>query len=1050
MFSIFAYLSVSDDSKVSLNTQVSNNAFFEILDIGGKSVTKDGFYLAFRYYDVKDQQYKLKTQRTDFGVMTIPDIAEIRVTQSNADSEYYWLPKLKLHCNLAISVSNLQKVNPLQYDLGIYAEMPSGSSFKRVMHNNAIEVRNGDTKYHRILLKDQHYPDVSTIYIGPTDATDGRYWKDTQSKDPTSTDTAYAFSWKQRTVSDSEILGCTIFPSEDHLMEVILKDRTENKNTQPRSFDAKLEIIDYSTTTKEYEIDEAFQPIGPNYKRTDPNEYKATITQHFNFAESKNQFIKKLNVFDYPDTTRPSNFIYLAYFLEGATRPQFTWENEPANEYELGQSIRIKATINEDVRLKYRLNGGAIQDLTTDKEITSGFTSFDTTIPLTGLEAGTSFEFILIALDNSHDITLAEYKKQIRIRSVQTTTIHSDFSSFQRVLPGEKVVIFGEVSDSKESTKIIISAGWNNQNALSEITSVSYENKIKTFSGYFEIPTGATAGKYTIYLQASAGSSKSDMKSIGVTVVSSEAPQPAQITQITEDSSSIKGNSAFNLKYSDKGLSHNNEGFYVAYRLYDEQQNAARSDIHYVKKNNNNQDTTDKVTVKYMGSTDEYSKKYFQARFNVTNDGYYDQLIDLSVFVDSDFGQQDQEISMRPDGTGIIVSDESQKLYYTVFTSYGEYPDVSYINIDATVARESDTEIPLEKMPFFTLRQTKLYKGNDPMYSLSWIRQNIPAGQSVVFALTFAGYDIIKSPSKIVKEISEVKEVYSKSDHPTLTFKVSDENINEQLSYVLKVNNVEKKKGNIKVKRAAEPVDYTFDDGLNDDVVQYSFTVTDSLNYATVSSGKLITYDKPKLSIEMNSDFIKGAVIPVNATIKHSHDGKIMYQWGKNARVETLKSFTKSSQMESSTTNITHVESLQVRRLPYPLIFWAEDENGVKSEEITKYVFFDNPNKPVLSMVGLSKKSARPSAQMIGFAVVKDDTQFRTVQLYYRIGNEGEFIPVQGATHELETTTEEVFPFYWSVPAGTEHGVKDVYFRVKDSSGQFSDEMPSVTLNVAN
>lgn len=206
-------------------------------------------------------------------------------------------------------------------------------------------------------------------------------------------------------------------------------------------------------------------------------------------------------------------------------------------------------------------------------------------------------------------------------------------------------------------------------------------------------------------------------------MIDDSEPTPANIAKIVDASNGLRnGDACFTLHYvpnegTRRSLSYQDEGFYVAYRLYDaETQLFPRKDVHYVKKSEGQVSEADQIQVRYTNGL-EFKTNYLQTVFEVTNKGYFDQRIDLSVFVDSHFGFSSQKIEMRPDGRGFIVYDELN-IHYTVFTAeYGGFP-AARLNLKPDVKRPASGNIPLENMPFFTKSDMPWNEGPDPMYEL--------------------------------------------------------------------------------------------------------------------------------------------------------------------------------------------------------------------------------------------------------------------------------------------------------------------------------------------
>lgn len=264
-----------------------------------------------------------------------------------------------------------------------------------------------------------------------------------------------------------------------------------------------------------------------------------------------------------------------------------------------------------------------------------------------------------------------------------------------------------------------------------------------------------------------------------------DAPNPKIIYSVPQSE-----NACFDLKYQGDGeplgLTHNNEGFYVGYRLYNDEGEALATNL--LKKSQEFSET-DSIKVNFSYEYEEAFPSYLKVIFTVSNSDYFPRTIDLGVFADSDFdGDTNSALKVRELGFTVTGNDR----HYTVFTK--EFLD--HISVNRTwlgsITRPEQGEIPVESMKFFSIGRESEVSGKDTMYAFSWRKRTILPETTVKFIVTFAPNDDVNTPT----DITDTTQYGSYWDYYPgqeleFTFNVADKDYNQEVIVKISLNGTE-------------------------------------------------------------------------------------------------------------------------------------------------------------------------------------------------------------------------------------------------------------------
>lgn len=1051
MFAFLNYLSLSAQI-IKYNNIDAPDAAFDMFYKGDSTayITKQGFYAIFQYYQKNGTLspiYRFTSQQTSIPA----ENGNIKVQQYITKDNFN--PNLQI---VSYQILNNDQQNPLKYKLGVFTALTQNDNVKVswALNKHAIAAQ-GNKANHMVIIKGTDYPDVDTVFFGEKnidslDKDSYPYFDNTTTDTTSAQNSAYAFSW-QRTIQafGSEYVGFIIGPNEKINRKPIVRDLTPERDVYPKTFTLSIEAIDYDedVITMHYKIDgEEFVDSSGAWP-TDGNEEVSHVFYWPVDFKDKTYLTYEAWAVDKAGTmsTSVSRFVY----REGYKRPELHMDIHPLPEYTVGDYIEIAGYIEDEkgVYINWKFNQGAPERYQQFLDTTpEGQQYFKFKIPIPALDTSAESHTIYIWASDPLEVTSQKVPYTFKLKAPTSPTIMNSFISDERVLPQDKIVIYGVVSDPDDGQLVNILVRWEDTSAPAvTIGNVTVKNNQAIFSLFYDVPAGVAPGRYHLYVSAVDADNKESRESfkVGITVYDPVPPEPQKLSRIYDPGKTrgLDPNACFTLHYTQhdgsgrRSLTANDEGFYVAYRLYQENQYYPRAGFSLI--NSTHTSTTDDITINYFSDTDPVSG-FFQAKFNITNTGYFDQRIDLGLFVDSNFGQSDQRIERRDDGRGFVVSDPELNVFYTVFTRYGDYPDVSYININPNVKRPASGLIPVDQMPFFQYSDDPFSTASDPMYGLFWKRLTAKAGTSIIYALTFAGHDNLRTPSRIQKSLKPFHVYYSKNDLINLTLKVYDDNVAEKLDWTLVMTGQENRTGSFTVKKDDVPEILEF---KNIDVGQgpffeYKLIVTDqSVFFPAVYNGKIIVSKPPTFTISNKAfeDYVQGERVTLSgwATAPKFVDIKYSFSNGVSDSKPLSVTGFNTDGYETKWSGTMRIEpALVPREEQYTLRIWAEDENGIKSEntEIIRFKVIENI-PPVLKKAGISKKVAMRGEKLLSYAVINDTQIGRNVQIYVVIGDISKI--AHTALNQYGTFNQPV-AFYVTIPNELEPGTYDVTFRAKD------------------
>lgn len=727
-------------------------------------------------------------------------------------------------------------------------------------------------------------------------------------------------------------------------------------------------------------------------------------------------------------------------------------ETAPIDNYLPNGKIRIAGQVDDEnyVVIKYNFDNGYNYTYESVDTTPEGLQEFSTTISIPNtLNFPARHNFSIWAEDLAN-LTSDVLTYNFTLSTPPYPIVHSAYLSDKRPQPGDKIVVFGEATDPDAGQNVSLYATFDDADESTYLGSFTSQDKLLTYAFFYTIPN-TTYGNYELAITAVDDTNRrSEVASrVSLSVVDPSAPKIetnwGNITDVSAKTITKSSNALFNLQYTDpdgnnRSMSYKDEGFFAAYRLY--QANNPffpRDDTHLIRYNDGQTSTTDDITVQFHTQYDD-TTGFLQLVFDVTNNGYFPQYVDLGVFVDSDFSDDDNSaISMRPDGRGFVVSSNGTGYHYTVFTKDMEpFTPVSYVYLK-DVNRTGNGELPVNQMPFFSKSDATSYNGTNAMYAFSWKRRIINGGTTMRYGATVAPHDSLKTPSRILDRTSK-KAYYNPNDVVELNFQILDGDVGEKIDFVVNLNGTE---SHYNFTATKDPYVFKMNISVgNGPTFRYQVRAVDEdvLFPSNLIDVVLPVSKPPSLTLYkeyLKNNYFEGDSLILAGTVSDEKFVSVYYKIG-NGRSEIAGNVTISSTRSFNFT-VPIPPQVKPRQNYWELQVWAVDEYGIRQTEApTSHSFIlAERHPPILYNAGLNFKTAKPGDKLIAFAVVNDTQIDRNIDIYIKFGPNGDF--VQAGRYWKYDYNLDPFAFYWYVPTNVEPGTYEVSFRARDADGLFSD-----------
>lgn len=1057
MFAFLSYLSYSASiyfSKYPTNEKAIFDLYYK--DPFPKLMTKNGYFAAIQLYNddgsLNETIHPItKATRTSF---TIPDKLQLINFYDDRSSTDY--------IKIWFQIENLQSTKQFRYRLGVYCDLGQ-ASLSDALKGSAVYAK-GNGVQHMVVVKGTEYPDVNTFYYGEHNSdnlenTKYPYFSTDASKATSSQNSAYAFSWdRQIKASDPDKIGFYVASTKTINKRPVCKDAEPEKtiysNIKPA---VKFEVSDSDeddSITLYVKIDEIDTKHKPVEILHTVDRHSAVFAREFKFPDGV--YVMHVQAYAQDNGGLTSEPVYKTIYREGANPPSINFVEYPRDSYTIGDQIEFVVDVDDEkqVFIWFQYDQGIEQKIESSWDTTAaGAQRYRISIPIPIVELGNHILYIWVKDDLG--ISTQKHNFPFTLKAQPNPKINNAYTSDERVLPGNRTVLYGEVTDPDDGQLINITARWADRNAQPvTIGSVRVKNNFATFSKFFDIPKDAKPGRYTIYIGAIDEDNKvsTELFQIGITIYDPIPPPPEKLNKIFEASQQINPDACFSLHFQKYGestsrsLTYHDEGFYVAYRFRESIFSAKAGEVYYI--NQTHESTTDDVTIRYYKDTDPISG-FFQVKFDISNKGHWSKTMDLGIFADSNFGNQNQRIEMRPDGLGFIVSDPDLNIQYSVFTSYGQEDKSIFppkVNLSPNITRPASDRIPKENMSFFTSSKIPFSVDADPMYSLYWDAFNIPAKEKKTLILTFAGHDNLRVPSRIDSRVRPNEAYQEANTLANITFTVRDDNIGEVLNWTFMMDGQEPQKGSFTIGDKPETLTFTNLDIGKGPYCRYNLTVVDqSVFYPAILKDEFKIGKQPHLDFDKSrivGDYIVGERLEIGGYVTGAGAVKIyatFYDGKQTSQLfflgEVFSGGYENKIREGYGAKIPNW--LPPREKPYSCLISIVDENGFPGDLLSyltsEFSFKLVPNDPpVIKKAGLNKKFAHKGEKLLAYAVINDTQVKRNVFVFMQIGNTPEK-KVHTAFNELGRFDKPI-AFYWNVPndESLTPGVYDVTFRVKD------------------
>lgn len=806
MFALLSYFALADDgnaieSKNEYNTDAAFNlGYYSVANDKTYSMSyKDaGFYVAVRMND----KISLLYEGVDVNGLTLGGVQVSADLDHGSNSNYVILPL------------NNYGTKPVTFDLGVFADSSFGDD------DNAVVTMRDDKRGFYIVNKDDSsmkatfvlkglpgIRDVDTIYIGTDTNAENRnalYYPyfNTSNVIKSTGDSVFAFSWLQITIEPDQYEELQFLVTPDDKIDlppitIDLTEQSESGYTPGKNIPLTFNVTNYEpdqSVTFVLKVDGA-EVIKESFTSTKENNYSKVFTYNANLG-AKDSLSYEAYAYDNEGGV---SFNHISRTLYKSRDPTLKLTKTPPTQLERGSTIVIEGTVNDEdkVNLYYQIDSyeetllpPAIPSYNTDKFFTKTIT-----LPL-DLPLG-PHTLKIFAKDN-HDLKTYANPGQFKITIVPppNPVVYSAYASDRRVSRGEEVVIYGVSSDPNVGQTVSISVIFQKTDPIF-IGNLTVEDPTLPFAFFYTIPniTSAVGNKYVDVIATdetglnSSKTAKSYKTRIYFDIIDpNNPPKPKPLGNFT-DTTYYEGESQNTIDISYKecdkcsilGITYNDIGIFSAFRVYDTNNYQPGKQMLI---SHNKTAKIGKLTVKAYPKYEDVTG-YFQLLWDITNEGYLPQYIDLGAFYDSYLSDADNNtIVPREDGRGINVYDFDDKngdLSYTIFMrDYGSLPSVDYTYFHPVPKDKETGEIRIEDMPFF--ESSDKYPSGDAMIAFSWAGRRIPGGETVTLGVTFAAADNVKTPTRIVDH------TYIYDDYAFLHLDIIDGDVGEKVNLKVTIN----------------------------------------------------------------------------------------------------------------------------------------------------------------------------------------------------------------------------------------------------------------------
>lgn len=1051
------------ETRIQVKEKPTPNTLFDILyqdDQGNQRSTTNnkGYYAVYRTYDENDKPGDLQLIKSK-TISTNPLFTWSYETDSNDQNVRVWF-----------RIFNGNNYERFKVDIGIFGDADYDSQGDSVTlepryNGNAITFKSGDNSARMLsfVLNHTQFEPVSTIYMGTLKNSDEKpltelpFWKNNPVTTTSGEDTVLAFSWQQITLVPFDIktkqAGFIVTVGADFVSAPIIKDLTEKKDIYPENVDLKFQVTEYNPQEVTLYVNKSGTVEKCNSFTSDGrDDITRTFTCPLNIGTASKYTYQAWAV----DADGNKSAVIEEEIRGAGDKPVLNITTRPIREYWPGETIHVEGLINysKSVQVKYQFN--ELEIYSSDQVYNTDVPNqkqFSINIPIPNslrTNAGYTLHVWAEGEAKSDPIPYEFYYYENN-----DPYIIKAYCSHERVPTGKttQIVVFGEGND-QDRNNIVTVWGQLEQDPAQELGKFKATDDTRPFAFYYTFPN-KPVGEYKFKLYATDNTNRVSKSNgtIYIKVWDPSTPQsPSEIGRIDDISDQLPAtsNALFNLQFEAhdrtvRRMSHNNEGFFAAFRTYDGASNGKLLGTHIIKHSEGGVKTADQMTVKF--TTKQEEKTNFRIlEFEVKNDNYFARKFELSLFVDSDLsGDDNTPITKRKDGRGLVVSSSKYNVKYTIFTSdYFDYPAVTYFYLN-NVERNGNGELQIEKIPFFMKYDTE---NNYGMIGMSWMNQIILPDKTAKFAIVLAAHDNVKTPPRLV-DTTVYKELYEYGETFDMKIRIVGAEIGQTITYSAMLgsdfvnDNLVIKEANqeIKIPVTVNEYDYFYinvNAMNNDEETRYP---SNSINKQLwIAKPPTIKFNRIKPRFHDQESIVLSGKVTANR--------EFVFIWYQFIDDDALGLEEKSPQKvyidipenQPFEVKIKFPDAVKPRDDDWKIRVWCSDNSQFPSEK-TSFTFHLNPcNPPKLIMAGLSKKSARPNEQLLAFVVLSDKEK-NNLNVYVKLGKDSKY-PVN-PTFSLEANPkpgeEQPFAFFWQVPQ-VQYGVYDVYFQVYDSEDLHSEE----------
>lgn len=475
-------------------------------------------------------------------------------------------------------------------------------------------------------------------------------------------------------------------------------------------------------------------------------------------------------------------------------------------------------------------------------------------------------------------------------------------------------------------------------------------------------------------------------------------------------------------------VTYGNRGFFAAMNITDEEGVTSRLQILQYKNRAGTQ--IGDVTVKWSGEFDTKTKLY-TVKFTIHNDGYFPKKINLGIFADCGFDDDDNApISLLGDGRGFWVASGTKYNYTTFIRDFGEFP-----NVDTFYLGDMPNSLMYDPAyyPYFkdeTIKRTTA----DSVFAFSWLNKEVLGESEITLGFTLGAGVNFNTPPHVF-DVSKLQAEYSGWEPAELKFMVVDYDNADSIDVYVKEDDKEPQKltPTFNPTESVRSKNYTHQIFVTSSLIRYECYAVDSQGLkSNVVKGVIRNTAIPKISKftpPKQTTFYPYEKLKLSLEARDEDVLDVLAQFD-NGLIKIVRKYDPNG-WETPDFEMSIPRALKTNR-NHTLYLWVKDKAGAVSKKVEFTFTLDPPNAPELISVYASDPAyIRGRTEMIVFGEVtdKDIGQIITIS-----GRPGPSYPSTELGKHLIEQNNPPFAFLYDIPKDVPAGLHDLMFDVIDDT----------------